>query len=251
MKKPILAVVLVLALSNAQAGTIDIFEFSSFINADEIAGDSLIDRQLFSSSLTAANEFGSNALAVSFSNGLGLDNTGSVSWLITNNSGSTLNNVEFFGFLDAEIDEPLNTFFNESGDASSLALGAGSGDVFADSWGIGDPFFDNIFVDLLDAVLTNTNTVPSGSESDVSLALGFDIGTLAAGESFGVSFDINLIDNGGLSQFDKDSDGGNGFGFFFNGFVQDLTVAVPVPATLFLFGFGLLGLRFFSKKIII
>jgi hypothetical protein len=248
MKKAISAVALALAIGNAQAGTIDVFEFSSLINADEIAGDSLLDRQLYNPSyLSPANEFGANGLSVTFTNNLGADNTGSVSWVVTNNTGGSLNNVQFFGFLDAEIDEPLNTYFNESGDASSLVLGSGSGDAMADSWGIGDPFLDNIFQDLLDGSLTNTNTVPAGAESDVSLALGFDVGTLDAGESFGATFDISLADNGGLMHFDPNSDGGQGFGFYFNGAIMNLN-NVPEPATLSLLGLGLLGFRLFSKR---
>lgn len=250
MKKIISMAALTLALNSAQAGSIGIFELSSFINADEIAGDSLIDRQLFSSSLSPINQLGSNGLSVAFTNNLDANNIGSVSWLITNNTGATLNNVEFFGFLDAEIDEPSNTYFNESGDVSSLILGSGSGDSLADSWGIGDPFFDDIFQNLLDATLTNVNTVPAGSEGDVSLALGFDIGMLNIGESFGVFFDIALTDNGGLRQFDSDSNDGQGSELFFNGARQDLTTPVPVPTptTLSLLGLGLLGFRLFSKR---
>jgi len=73
-------------------------------------------------------------------------------------------------FVDHEIDEADNTFFNENGAAVNTPA-AGQ------SWEIDEPgyVFGDIYDNILAGSLDNTNAVPAGSENDVSMALGWDI----------------------------------------------------------------------------
>ena len=70
-------------------------------------------------------------------------------------------------FLDIEIDELVNTFFNEFGSVVG-APGAGL------SWEIDEPgyVFGDIYTNFVAGALDGTNGVPSGSPDDVSFALG-------------------------------------------------------------------------------
>ena len=241
---PGIAFVALIALWNTQAWSIDIIQYSAFINSPDLGSDSLEDTQIGS----GFNDFQGFGLDVTFTNNLGADGLGAVTWEVANNSGNDLANVWFFGFLDAEIDEPINSFFNESGVLVSVS-GAGSGDTAADSWEIDEPgfVFGNIFDNLLAASLDNSNGVPAGLEDDVSLALGFDVGNLLAGESILATFDTSLSNIGGLSHTDPDSN----LTFYFNGVVEVQPLSVPEPGTLMLLIIGMAGLMmrrtFFSQ----
>jgi hypothetical protein len=65
-------------------------------------------------------------------------------------------------YVDHEIDEPLNTFFNESG----AAVGAAPAGL---SWEVDDPFLGDIYSNFLAGVLDDMATAPS--DADVSMAL--------------------------------------------------------------------------------
>ena len=230
----------ILSLSNnAAASVIDIAEFTSFINATELGADSLRDSQIG----FGINEFASAGLALNVTNNLGADSLGTISIMLTNNSGAALTNVRFFGFLDAQIDELTNSFFNESGSAAGLVMGGGSSDSLADFWEIDEPgfLFGDIFDNLLAGTLDNTNAFDSAPADDVSLALGFDIGTLAESESIIATFEISSTPNSGLRQNDPDSGGE----FFFGGSAWKKIVEIPAPGTLALL---MLGLFFINSR---
>jgi hypothetical protein len=97
-------------------------------------------------------------------------------------------------FVDHEIDEGINTFFNEVGAAVGLPAAGWSWEI--DEPGFSPPF-GNIYANFAGSNATasrldNTNGVPSGSANDVSMAMGWNF-SLLAGESALVSFNLSTI----------------------------------------------------------
>ena len=156
---------------------------------------------------------------------------GSFGWKFTNPTGAPLQNLRFVVFLDADIDRDINTFFNEYGSLVGLALppGAPSGAIAASSWEIDEPgfLFGNIAQHLLTGNLDNSNGVPSAAPDDVSLALGFQFGTLAPGASLTGNFLIGQTAIGGLKQTDPDS----GADLYFNGYLKFASTPPTIAAS--------------------
>jgi hypothetical protein len=115
-----------------------------------------------------------------------------VTYVLTNATGLTYTNVRFFFLLDAEIEQEVNTFFNEYGVAEGVA-GLGASDVFADQWQIDEPGFagGQLFANLYAGGLNNSNAIPAGTSNDVALALGFFVGDLLPGNSVGVAVEVS------------------------------------------------------------
>ena len=232
---------------SVNAASLDIFQLSTFLKATELGASSLQQDQIGLSTFTEIQDAG---LSVSFNNQLNASNLGTFSWQIQNTLGSDLSNVAFFAFLDMEIDEPINTYYNEYGALVDVS-GAGAGDNLPDSWEIDEPgfVFGDIYTNLLNGVLDNSNAIPAGLGDDVSLALGFNIGSLLAGETIRASFVISATNIGGLSQTDPDSN----LTFYFNGTADILPVSAsaPEPSALTLIALSLLLVsvkRFSSNK---
>jgi hypothetical protein len=159
---------------------------------------------------------------------------GSFGWTFTNTTGGPLSNVSVIGFLDAEIDTPINSYTNEYGTFGSLALppGASSGAITASAWEIDEPgyLFGDIFTNVLNNSLDNTNAVPDTAVDDVSLALAFFVGNVAAGERVRLELQTSLSDIGGLRHTDPDSS----VSFYLNGHGEVLPGTVPEPGGTFL-----------------
>jgi len=151
----------------------------------------------------------------------------------------------FDAFFDHEIDEDVNTYFNEYGSTGgSLAIGQ--------SWEIDEPgyLFGDIFDNFLDSTLDISNGVPAGSEDDVSMALGWDF-ILAAGEQALITIALSETSPSGgffLAHSDADSVDANGdpITFYLSSTLE--ISAIPVPAAIWLFGSGLVGLIGFSRR---
>lgn len=231
-----------LASTLAAAGPIDIAQYSTFLYADELGPVSLEYTPL---GFYTQNDLSGSGIDVSFSSALNADGLGTATFEFSNVSAGTLTNARLLVFLDAEINEGVNSFVNESGRLESVT-GTGAGDNLADSWEIDEPgfVFGDIFDNLLAGSLDNTNATPAGLEDDVSLALGYELGALDVGASWIGTFQTSLLDIGGLSQADADSQ----LRFWFNGTVDVLPgdpVDLPAPSSLalVLLGMGLAAAR--------
>lgn len=147
------------------------------------------------------------------------------------------------GFFDHEIDESINTFFNEFGSASG-APAAGQ------SWEIDEPgyIFGDIYDNFLDSTLDNSNAIPFGSPDDVSMAMGWDF-TLALGEEALISFAIiDFLSVPASPFFLTHHDPDSGESIYLSSTLDIRLSPIPVPAAIWLFGSGLLGLIGFSRR---
>lgn len=172
-----------------------------------------------------------------------------LTYTFTNNTGSRLSDLRFFSYLDAEIIETGNTFFNEYGGTVGTP-GSGSGDGDPDNWEIDDPYSGNIMAfNLYNGVLDNTNAVDTPSLvtpfcCDVAMALGFFLGDLnpldVATITMLISTDRSYLGSYALRHFDDTSTN------------KDITFSgqssvsgpspVPEPGTWLLMGTGIMSL---------
>ncbi len=140
-------------------------------------------------------------------------------------------------FVDHEIDELDNTFFNEFGSVSGVAP-AGL------SWEIDEPeyVFGNIVSNFTIASLDNSNGVPAGMEDDVSMAIGWNF-VLGDGEFANITFSITEEAPAGgfyLQQTDPDSN----MSIFFS---SSLAI-IPEPSSMALVAAGFMGLLFGRRR---
>jgi hypothetical protein len=141
---------------------------------------------------------------------------------------------EVLVYLDHEIDEETNTFFNELGEAGGGAPAAGQ------SWEIDEPGFSATPGDIYDNWLNGDldNTIGFLDPDDVAMALGFDF-VLAAGEEAVVNFYTSPVNGASgffLRHWDPDSD----LELYFWSSIAIDRVPVPEPGSLGLLAMGLL-----------
>ncbi|MCB1683760.1 MAG: PEP-CTERM sorting domain-containing protein [Pseudomonadales bacterium] len=168
-----------------------------------------------------------------FDYGTGL---GTLSLTVT---GAGMHSVDLF--VDHEMSEGVNTFFNEYGAVSGAASAGQSWEIDEPGYVFGD-VFDNFFSSLLD----NSNGVPAGLVDDVSMALGWDF-VLAAGEVASIDFLLSTIMPAGgffLAHADPDS----AEVVYFSSVLSIGSVSVPEPATSLLLGAGLLALGLSRRR---
>ena len=131
-------------------------------------------------------------------------------------------------FVDHEIDEAINTYFNETG-ATSGTPAAGQ------SWEIDEPgfVFGDIYTHFAASTLDNFNAVPVGSPEDVSMALGWEF-SVASGFPGIVEFNLSdVAPLGGFYLMQNDPDSGGSVYFS-----SDFSV-VPLPGAFILVVLGL------------
>lgn len=142
-----------------------VFELDAFLN---IAGQDL-NGGFFGTSARLSIDPLPAGLDFAFAPSLSADATDlTLSYSFTNNTGMALEDVTFLSFLDAQIDEPVNGFFNE------FAVEAGMLGVER-SFEVDEPgfMFGDIFANLLRGSLDGFNALPPGSPDNVSMALSF------------------------------------------------------------------------------
>jgi len=216
------AMLLCLGFPNAATAAIALFDYGFNIDGTRtLAGDPL------PASIDASG--------FDFNTGLG-----SINITIT---GAGIHSV--IGFFDHEIDEPINTFFNETGLISG-APAAGQ------SWEIDEPGFvdGDIFENFEDGTLDNgIGTSIYGDTifpDDVSMAMGWDFG-LALGEQALITF--ALVDFSSSSGFFLQHNDPDSQESVYLASTLGISLSpIPVPAAVWLFGSALVGLVGFGRR---
>jgi len=134
-------------------------------------------------------------------------------------------------FVDPEIDEADNTFFNESGFVSGAPAAGQTWEIDEPGWVFGD-IYDNFLAGTLD----NTNSIAG---DDVSMALGWSF-VLTPTEVAHISFTLAQTAPAGgfyLIQSDPDSQANLYFSSGLN--IRDGQNQVPEPSTIVLLLSGL------------
>jgi hypothetical protein len=142
-------------------------------------------------------------------------------------------------FLDHEIVEATNTFFNEVGGTGGVAAAGQSWEIDGpSSFALpGADIFDNFLVSTLD----NSNNIPVTGE-DVSMALGWDY-NLAVDQTAKMEFLLSVIaPSSGF--YLAHTDLGNNQTIYFSSTlnIKGTPTGVPEPGTILLLGAGLIGL---------
>jgi hypothetical protein len=152
-------------------------------------------------------------------------------------STSTDGAHSFLAFFDHEIDEAINTYFNEYGVNSGTSV---------QSWEIDEPgyVFGDIYANFEAGTLDNTNGVPQNTPDDVSMAMGWNF-NLDADETAIITMTLSTIQPAGgfyLAQYDSDATGALPPSLYF---FSNLTIqgeSTPEPGAMLLMATGLTGL---------
>ncbi|MBF7073463.1 hypothetical protein ISG33_08655 [Glaciecola sp. MH2013] len=109
-------------------------------------------------------------------------------------------------YFDFEIDEANNTFFNEYGSVFGTPSEGQSWEIDEPGYIFGD-IYDNVF----DGFLDNTNSVPENSNDDVSFAIGWDF-TLLNDQIASLSFTLSdMLNTSGFHLLHVDDEVGSSF----------------------------------------
>lgn len=153
----------------------------------------------------------------------------------------------FSAFFDLEIDVGDNTFYNEFGSENGTP-------ETGQTWEIDEPgyVFGNIYNHFVAGTLDNTIGIPAGSVvEDVSMAMAWDF-ILDQDETATIHWIIGTTLPSGfyLSQTDPDTQPDDNIIYFSSALDvrKNGIPAVPEPATMVLFGFGLLGLTRYGRR---
>lgn len=164
-----------------------------------------------------------------------------IQYRVANRGSLLLSDLTFSTFIDAEIVETGNTFFNEY--ASVLGIPAAGQGFEVDEPGF---TFGDIYDNLLTGQLDGTNAVPIGQPDDVSFALSFAFASLAPGEAAQVTLWISDAGEALPGVVLQQLDPGSSTTLTYSG--QSTLVAVPEPSTLAMLALGLLCIEGWARR---
>ena len=208
---------LTLGVSGGAAATVDLYDWAFNIDGTVTA---------------APDEYVITGMPVTGT--LDSNDLGTLAW-----TTSAVGSHSFIAFFDYEIDEAINTFSNEYGEAVSTPAATQSWEIDEPGYLLGD-IYDHVLAGSLD----NNNTVPGAIPDDVSWAIGWDF-VLAVDHTATISLVLaGSAPASGfyLSQTDPDSNET----IYYS---SNLTIApVPLPGTMVLLGTGLAALFGLGRK---
>ena len=153
----------------------------------------------------------------------------------------------FIAFFDHEIDEALNTWFNEYGEAINTP-------DMVHSWEIDEPGYvlGDIYCNVLAGSLDNINGVPEATPDDVSWAIEWDFGLSPTDVMATIT--INLSDTAPLSGFYLAQTDPDSLETIYYSSTLDIQgggpYPVPEPGTFLLLFLGLAGLTGLKKGVL-
>lgn len=151
---------------------------------------------------------------------------------LTNTGSESITGLTFVSFLDVEIDEAINTFFNEYGEVEGVPAPGQGFEIDEPGYAFGD-----IYANALAGVLDGQNAVPASAPDDVSMALSFAVGPLAPGQA--ARFELLISEDGdalgSLLLRQRDTSALSDTVITFSG----RAAIVPEPGTALLIGLGI------------
>lgn len=141
---------------------------------------------------------------------------------------------KFVSYFDHEIVQGQNTFFNEHGQEVGSPQTGQSWEIDQPGWVFGD-----IHDHLLSGELDSANSVPVGSENDVSFAMGWEFSLPANAVAV---ITLTLSKEIPLTSFYLAHGDPEGIHYFSSALSVTSGVPVPEPCSILLFSAGLAGL---------
>ena len=209
---------------SAGLGT-EIYEIDSYLN---VAGEDLNGGADGTSGRLGADLI--EGFEISFASSLSDSDTDITLTYSIERTGGEAGDVQFISYVDAQIDDFVNGFFNESAETSGT-LAAGQ------AFEIDEPFFaGDILENVLSGDLDSTNSFAGEfSEEDVAMALSFDLGTLDTGDQ--AVIEIMLSEDGDglgswlMTQSDLDPSSPDRLSYSGRATVQEAQASLTEPAS--------------------